>query len=572
MQKKAPTQLAGSPNPNFPEQWPANAAPKAHRRVLSEAKASAASFQAKQARAGGVDVPTSAYHGLQEAATKPQPHVSASQLLSSQDMSEHDGDPSCPDAQLSGSHALQAAAVVAGKMLQGGSDSRSQQAVLSASGLDSAMHPGGKASASHEHQAAVAPAPSQPGQGQVATYPLPAAEDAMHESSHARGSAAIDHSTSAAAAPAEGLGPLQGLEDQQGAQEQQAAASDMNSSPLPEYGLASAASQLGSGVDHDAQEQQRAASVMDSSPLAEHGLASAASRQEIGTDHDAQQQQQQQRAAGVMESSPTAEQVLAAGAAMQQTQAGPDAQQQQMPAREMHGRASEESASLSHELHSTAGLQPDMARSDAPQQPTAAQDTATASSDEHLSASHHLQQAAAAAVAVALQPAHQHSEEQQSRDVGMPADSLGGQVSVPNQPSSAQTHKPPLQAQQPLPEAGSLPLQPFQPSTTPTSASELQQEAEALAVAGLVPEPAAHPPPASLAAELARDDAADQAFAGLVPEPAAPEALDLGQATAPSSIATGESVRLHVSQLHACHMGRYDPTAAEKEADCLEQG
>ncbi|KAK9836800.1 hypothetical protein WJX74_008409 [Apatococcus lobatus] len=386
---QAVIKMTGAPSPNTPEQWPANAAPKAHRQVLSDAKASAASFQAKQPKAGSIAAQTSASHSMQEAAAKLEVLSADMQQASSHQETQAP----TPDEQQSASQSLQQAA--------------------------KELHP----ILSHPHAVSQEAAPQQRSkvpseQRQSASHLLQAASAAMalHPDNAQEEQAAANHRLTASR--------------EQASESHQLQSASAATAPPP-----------GSGQAHPLQEQALAQD-MDTTVL----------KVPLSASHDLQQ-----AAAAVAAALP----------------------------------------------------------SDTGQAAAASQDVMPVP-NETVPAS----QEAMAAAAVALQPdSGQYAPDQQPLMLGTLADKCGqkeGPSAEPHSPTSAQLGDGSPQDQQPPPEPGSLPLKPFQPSSTPTSAADLEQEA--LAAAGQAQEPAVHPVLVPVASELGVD-AADLAVASLIPEP-----------------------------------------------------
>lgn len=306
MQKKAAPQLAGAPNPNVPEHWPANAAPKAQRRVLSEAKASAASFQAKQPKAG-TDAHLSASHSLQEAALKLHPTLSDTQLqpgtagqegqstsLDEQPSASHalqaaaeaateaamklhavpsdlqlQPEPSSQvdqsvssDEQRSASHGLQAAAGAAvDQTLPEGAPSVAQQAAMISRDVDSSKHIG--AQTSGDPTAATGQASSQLRQVQADTDLKQALDNEAHGTSASRPSVSSHQQTGAAAAAApdeafaeEVAAPEQRDHNQHISSQQQPSGHDQDSADLTQQVSVSDELELASAANERPSEQQ----------------------------------------------------------------------------------------------------------------------------------------------------------------------------------------------------------------------------------------------------------------------------------------------------------------------------
>jgi len=423
---QAVVQMTGAPNANAPEQWPANAAPKAHRRVLSDAKTSAASFQAKQPNAGSIAAQMSASHSLQEAATKLEALSAGPDMQ--QASSQQEAQALSPNEHPSASHSLQQAA--------------------------KKLHP----TLSHPH------AMPQDAMPQEATLP----QGGKGPSSEQQQSAS--HLLQAASA-ARALHP----DDAQG---KQAASAHTELTAFTEQASASHRLQLAS-----------AAKALQPGTSQAHPLPAQASAQNI------------------------------------------DMVVLDVP------------LSASHDLQQAAAAVAVAPPSDADQAAEASQDMMPVP-DQTVPVS----QEATAAVAVAPQPdAVQHDPDQQPLTPGMHADDSGkrGHSSPePHSPTSAHLEDRSSQDQQPPLEPGSLPLKPFQPSSTLVSAADLEQEAEAMA--GLVQEPAAHPALVPLGPELGAN-AADLAAAHLIAEPLTQEpstqhTAGIDDAPADLMAETGESV------------------------------
>ncbi len=435
----------GVPNPNSPEQWPANAAPKAHIKVLSDARASAASFNAKQSKRQDPNpaLPVSSL-AKSEQAEDSHPNESAPNFSTDspgQDSAapeQDDGqmqqlavdmpsleDISLLDQQQSASHQLQAAAAAITDISAGVPTDAHQEADaanlrISASPAVPYTLANEQLSASHLLQAAVVAAvTSQPEE------PVPESASEPSLRNEQQGNDAAVYSESNLSASASHLVQLA------------AAVRDGNSVPL--------------NMSHGERERE---------------LHSASPR----TEADIPTQTDNSGSAGQMNGGKSVDTARPGSAGMhsEASAAAPDAAspQQQLVAHDLaesHSSKSFDSAASQQQL-----------------------------TVPELAESHALKQAPDAAL--------QAQKPQEPAAPALDATSNTGEK---------------------LPEAGSLPLQPFTPGSSP-SAEDLAQESASLAASGLVPEHPVQGPPEQPRTDLSSEQKSD-AGTQASPDLAAPD-------------------------------------------------